>query len=225
MNYLLWILLPTVILAGGASWMVKTTFAKYSKIAARNGMTGAQAADHMLRSAGVNDVTIERIAGHLSDHYDPGNKTLRLSEPVFDQPSLSAVGVACHEAGHALQHAQGYIPLKLRSSMVPATGITSKLAMPVLMAGFFLRAPALIGVGAVLFACAVLFAIVTLPVEWDASARAKVEMVKCGIVTDAEADQAGKVLNAAFLTYLASAITAMMTLLYYLMRSGLLGRR
>jgi len=178
----------------------------------------------------VTDCKIEPIGGRLSDHYDPRSRTLRLSEPVYNSTSLSAVGVACHEAGHALQHAQGYKWLKMRSSLVPVMGLTSKASMPVIMVGFLLLqlAPVLgqwvLIVGCVLFAAAVVFSVVTLPVEWDASARAKTAMVDAGIVTGDEITGAGRVLNAAFLTYLAAAIASIMTLLYYLHRAGLLRR-
>jgi uncharacterized protein len=188
-------------------------------------MTGAQAAQTMLERNGVHDVKIEEVAGFLSDHYDPRNKTLRLSPAVYQEASLSAIGVACHEAGHALQHAQGYAALKMRSALVPVTGVTSSLAMPLLMVGMMLNFKPLLLVGVVLFSGAVLFSIVTLPVEWDATARAKKLMVPAGIVTEAEREDSGKVLNAAFLTYLASTITAILTLIYYLYRAGLIGGR
>lgn len=230
MTYIVLVMAPTMILSGLASMMVKNTFAKYERVPTARGITGANAARMMLERQGVTDCTIEPISGRLSDHYDPRSKTLRLSEPVYNATSLSAVGVACHEAGHALQHAQGYKWLQMRSNLVPVMGITSKASMPVIMAGFFLQAAApifgqwLLIVGCILFSAAVVFSVVTLPVEWDASARAKTAMVEAGIVSQNEVAGAGKVLNAAFLTYLAAAIASIMTLLYYLHRAGLLRR-
>ena len=168
---------------------------------------------------------IEQVDGFLSDHYDPTSRTLRLSGPVFGSSSLSAIGVACHEAGHAIQDAAAYKPMYLRSALVPVTNFSSTFSYIILIAGFIFQSQALILVGAILFSAAVLFAIVTLPVEWDASARAKKLMVRCGIVSPDEQKQAGDVLNAAFLTYLAAAISALLTLLYYLFRAGLFGGR
>jgi len=228
MGYMLFVMLPTMVLSGLASMMVKRTFAKYENVSTQRNMTGAQAAQLMLERQGVTDCKIEPVSGRLSDHYDPRDKTLRLSEPVFNSTSVSAIGVACHEAGHALQHAKGYTWLKMRSSLVPVTNISSKMSMPVIMLGGMLMAlaptlgtPVLL-LGVALFAAAVIFSIVTLPVEWDASARAKTAMLEAGIVNEQEADGASSVLNAAFLTYLAAAITSLMTLLYYLHRTGVL---
>jgi len=228
MTYMLFIMLPTMVLSGLASMMVKRTFAKYENVSTQRNMTGAQAAQMMLERQGVTDCKIEPVSGRLSDHYDPRDKTLRLSEPVFNSTSVSAIGVACHEAGHALQHAKGYTWLKMRSSLVPVTNISSKMSMPVIMVGGMLMAlaptlgtPVLL-LGVALFAAAVVFSVVTLPVEWDASARAKTAMLEAGIVNEQEADGASSVLNAAFLTYLAAAITSLMTLLYYLHRTGVL---
>ncbi len=213
---------PGLILAMAASFYTKSTFAKYSQIGASSRLTGAGAAQRMLNAAGIYDVKIELVDGFLSDHYDPRDKTLRLSSNVYMQNSLSSIGVACHEAGHAIQHAKAYAPLSLRTAMVPATNICSSLSYIVIIAGFFLSKE-LILVGAILFSVAVLFSIITLPVEWDASARAKKMMVTAGIVSPAEANMAGQVLNAAFLTYVAAAVSAILTLLYYLLRSGVLG--
>jgi len=235
MTYMLLVVLPGMVLSGLASMMVKSTFKKYETVGTQSNLTGAEAAQLMLQRSGVTNCRIEPVPGRLSDHYDPRDRTLRLSEPVYASRSISAIGVACHEAGHALQHAQGYKWLKMRSAMVPVTNIASKMSMPVLMVGMFLLSLApIVGqwvvlVGVALFAAAVVFSVVTLPVEWDASARAKTAMVNAGIVNQQEAAGASKVLNAAFLTYLASAIASIMTLLYYLHRSGLLrqmlGRR
>lgn len=218
-------MIPALILAGIASAMTKGTFNKYSKVSSRSQLTGAQAARQMLDRNGLHDVVIHRARGFLSDHYNPANRTLNLSPDVYDSPSLSAIGVACHEAGHALQHAQGYVPLQIRSAMVPVTQFSSYGAYIFILLGMFMRSPVMAQFGVVLFAVGFLFALVTLPVEWDASARAKKQMVTNGIVASGEANDAGKVLNAAFLTYVASAISALLTLLYYMMRLGLLGGR
>lgn len=212
--------IPGMILAGLASWYTKHMFNKYSQVPAATGLSGARAARLMLDRNGLNDVGIERVAGFLSDHYDPRHRVLRLSPPVYDTPSLAAVGVACHEAGHALQHAQHYVPLKLRSAMVPATNWGSRLSYIVLMVGAAMQARPLINLALLLFSLTVLFALVTLPVEWDASARAKKAMVGAGIVGPVEQEGAGKVLNAAFLTYVASAVSALLVFLYYVMRFG-----
>lgn len=208
--------LPGLILAIVASVLVKSTFARYSRVRARSGLTGAQAARKLLDSQGLNQVGIERAGGFLSDHYDPTHAVLRLSRDVHDSPSLAAIGVACHEAGHALQHAKRYAPLGLRTHLVPVTQLGSRLAFPVILFGAFFRAPALINLGILLFLGAVIFTLVTLPVEWDASARAKRLMVSSGVVLPEESAAAGSVLNAAFLTYVAAAVSSILTLLYYL---------
>lgn len=223
--------LPGLLLAGIASMMTSSTFNKYSKIRSAKGITGAEAARRLLADAGVNDVRIEPVGGHLSDHYDPRSKVLRLSPKVYGESSLSAIGVACHEAGHALQDAQKYPFLAMRSAMVPTVNISSRFSYFVLFAGFLLsnNSPEfggnLIIAGIILFSASVLFSIITLPVEWDASNRAKMLMVQSGAVDRIEAQSAGAVLNAAFLTYLAAAVTSLLTLLYYLWRSGLIGGR
>ena len=218
-------MLPGLILAGLASLFTKTTFSKYSEIAASSGMTGAQAAKRLLETAGIYNVSIEHINGMLTDHYDPTSHTLRLSEEVYASNSLSAIGVACHEAGHAIQHATNYGPLAMRSALVPAANLGSNGSYIILLLGFIFQSQPLILVGIALFSMAVLFTLVTLPVEYNASARAKELMVSAGIVSRAEAASAGSVLNAAFMTYVASAVSALLTLLYYLIRSGLLGGR
>ena len=219
------IMLPAIVLAGFASLKVKTTFNKYSKIRAYSGMTGAQAAKRMLQSNGIIDVNVEQTRGFLSDHYDPRAKVLRLSPDVYNSNSLAAIGVACHEAGHALQHAANYAPLTLRSAMVPVTSFSSSLSFYVFFAGMLFRAPALMYVGIAMFAVAFFFSVVTLPVEWNASVRAKQYIVSSGIVSPGQEEDSGRVLNAAFLTYVAAAISSLLTLLYYVLRSGLLGRR
>ena len=218
-------LLPAMVLAGFASWYTHSTFKKYSRVGAASGITGAEAAHRLLISQSISNVRIERVDGFLSDHYDPISRTLRLSSKVYGSPSLAAVGVACHEAGHAIQHASHYAPLHLRSLMVPATQFGSHASYIIFFLGLLFNFSALMMLGIALFGLVVLFSLVTLPVEWNASARAKQLMVTAGIVTPSEQADAGKVLNAAFLTYVAAVITSLMTLLYYLARSGLLGGR
>ena len=226
------IMLPVIGLSILASWLVKATFNKYSKIRCLSGMTGAQAAERMLRYGGAADVRVERIDGFLTDHYDPTKKVLRLSTAVYDSSSLSAVGVACHEAGHALQHAESYAPLVLRSLLVPVVQFSSSISQWVIMAGIAIMAfsksqiglqVALIGV--VLIALSVVFSVVTLPVEWDASARAKKRLTEFGIVGSGQDAAAGKVLNAAFLTYIAAAVSGIANVVYWLLRLGVLGDR
>lgn len=222
--YLLF-MLPALLISLMASAKTKRAFSKYSRVSVASGMNGAQAAAQLLQSAGVRDVRIEPVKGFLSDHYDPGRKVLRLSPDVYGSRSLSAIGVACHEAGHAIQHARAFAPLKLRTALVPAATVGTHLSYIVIILGVLLsRAGSpliLLGIG--LFSLSVVFSLVTLPVEWDASARAKKLMVSCGIVGARERGMAAEVLNAAFLTYLAAALSSVMTLLYYLLRFGGLG--
>ena len=221
-NYLLWIA-PAFLLALIAQGMVRSAYAQTSQIPAR--MSGFAAARHILDSWGLQEVTIEQMPGHLSDHYDPRHKVLRLSGDISHGRTMAAVGIAAHEAGHALQHAASYGPLVLRTAMVPITAVGSNLSLYIIMFGFILGMMTLIKVGIVLFALVVVFALVTLPVERNATTRAKRLMVSTGIVSPSEERSAGAVLDAAFLTYVASALSAVMTLLYYLYRSGLLGGR
>jgi Zn-dependent membrane protease YugP len=214
--------LPGLLLAMWASFKTKSTFAKYAKISSYSGCTGANAAAQLLNRAGIYDVRVEQVGGFLSDHYDPTHRVLRLSNDVYNSQSLSAIGIACHEAGHAIQHAEHYAPLKLRTALVPITTISTNISYGFIMLGFLLSRNMIL-IGALLFAVSVVFSLVTLPVEWDASARAKKLMVTAGIVSDREAVDAGRVLNAAFLTYVAATVSAMLTLLYYLLRSGIFG--
>lgn len=214
-------LAPGLALSLYATWKTKSTFSKYSKIGSRNRMTGAQAAALMLQRNGIEGVKIEHTGGWLSDHYDPRKKVLRLSNDVYSSHSLSAIGVACHEAGHAMQDAQGYAMLNLRSTLVPVTNFSSMFSYILIMVGLFIQPFMLLGVA--LFTVGVVFTLVTLPVEWDASRRARIAMDEAGMLAPEESRQASKVLNAAFLTYLAAAVTSLLTLLYFLFRLGLLG--
>lgn len=216
---------PALILSLIAAGLTKSRFAKYSRVRNARNITGAQAAQILLDRAGITDVKVVPHSGMLSDHYNPVTKTLALSEEVYGQPSVAAVGVACHEAGHAIQHARHYAPLWLRSALVPTAGIGSSLGMWGMMIGLFLGMKGLVLVGAVLFSAVLLFQVVTLPVEFDASARAKKLAFEYGIVTPGERDGVSKVLNAAALTYVAAAVSSLLTLLYFLLRAGLLGGR
>ncbi len=222
--YLLFIA-PALILSLWASAKTKSNFTKYSKVPAASGLTGAEAARRLLDGAGLGDVRITRTPGMLSDHYNPVNKTLNLSEGVYGARSIAAIGVACHEAGHAIQHARHYKPLWLRSVLVPTANIGSGLGYFVMLIGLFLGATNMVLVGAVLFSAVLAFQVVTLPVEFDATARAKRLVVENGIITLQERRGMDKVLDAAALTYVAAAVSTLLTLLYFLLRSGLLGGR
>lgn len=217
--------LPGLVLGMVTSMMVKNTFRKYAQVGARSGLTGAEAARQMLYAQGVQDVEIHQAQGFLSDHYNPKTHSLHLSPDVYHGQSLSALGVACHEAGHALQQAQGYALMGLRSALLPATIAGQNLAPILFMIGLGTGMMGLAKLGVLLFGAAVLFTIITLPIEWDASARAKRYITDAGVVTEAEYPHAAKVLNVAFLTYVAGAITAVMQLVYFLLRSGMLGGR
>ncbi len=224
MVYLLFIA-PGLLLSLLASWMVKSAFSRYSQVRTMNGLTGAEAAERMLAGAGVRDVAVERTDGFLSDHYNPLTKKLALSEEVYGSASIAAVGVACHEAGHAVQHANHYAPMWLRSALVPTANIGSNIGYAVMMIGLFMSSTGMVLAGAVLFSMVLLFQIVTLPVEFDASSRAKRLAVEYGIVGESERAGMDRVLNAAALTYVAAVVSTLMTLLYFLLRAGLLGGR
>jgi Zn-dependent membrane protease YugP len=230
-TYFLFIL-PALALSLWASWRTKSAFQKYSQVRTLRGLTGAQAAQVMLQSAGIQDVEIVPTHGMLTDHYNPVTKKLALSEGVYASNSVAAVGVACHEAGHAVQHAEHYAPLWLRSTLVPVANVGSTAGYLIMALGLMLMymsrgqgGQGVVLFGAVLFSAVLLFQIVTLPVEFDASARAKRLAVQNGIVLEQERAGMDRVLNAAALTYVAAAISTLMTLLYYLFRAGLLGGR
>ena len=212
-SYYLILVVPTLILSMIAQIMVKSTFAKYSKIACSKNITGADAAQFLLKANSINDVAIEPVKGSLTDHYDPRNKKLRLSEPVYGRASIAAVGVAAHEIGHAIQHARSYGPLVLRSTLVPAANIGSSLGPWIAIAGLLLSYSPLLYIGILLFGAAVLFYVVTLPVEFNASARALAILKSGNVLTQEELNGVKKVLTAAALTYVASALTAIMSLL------------
>lgn len=209
-----------------ASARVKSTFNKYSSYRSMSGMTGAQAAERILHSAGIYDVTIRHISGNLTDNYNPSHKTLNLSDSVYGAVSVAAIGVAAHECGHAIQHQQGYVPLSLRSAIVPVANIGSMMAWPLILIGmFFTRSTGslLINIGIICFSVAVLFQLVTLPVEFNASSRALQILGQQGILSDSELPYTRKVLKAAALTYVASAAAAILQLLRLVLLFG--GRR
>ncbi len=209
--------LPGLLLGLWAQARVKGTFNKYSKVRTTRGATGAEIARYLLDQQGLQDVRIEESQGFLSDHYDPRTRVLRLSPDVYRQPSVAAAGVAAHEMGHAMQHAIGYTPLKIRSAIVPAVQFGSSLAPILFIIGFLLNFTSLAWLGVILFAAAVVFSLVTLPVEFDASKRAKTLLSGSGILSLQEAQGVGKVLNAAALTYVAAAVAAIGQLLYYVL--------
>jgi len=209
---------PFLILAMWASWRVKSTFTRFASVGVRSGMTGAQAAAAVAR-AGGSEVSIERHQGFLSDHYDPRSKTLRLSPDVHDGRSISAIAVAAHEAGHSIQDVKGYAWLGLRSKMVPVCSFGSRAWVWIFIAGMIFQSPMLANIGILFFAVVVLFQLVTLPVEFDASNRAKLVLAQSGIVvTEEEKTGVAKVLDAAAMTYVAAALTSIATLVYLLMR-------
>lgn len=220
--YLLFVL-PGILLAMWAQMRVSSAYAAGSRVPASNGLTGAQAAAEVLQAAGVHGVAIEAIGGELSDHYDPRHKVLRLSHGVYSGRSLAAQGVAAHEAGHAIQDASGYHGLVVRNAIVPLAGIGSSMFWLVIMAGLLFQMPRLLLLGIALFSINVVFQLVNLPVEFDASRRARKMLQGVGLVSVQEDQTVGRVLNAAALTYVAATLTSILTLLYYLYRFGLLG--
>jgi hypothetical protein len=218
------LVLPGLLLALWAQMKVKGTFSKYDRYDARSGMTADRVARDILMRGNL-PVEVEHVSGNLSDHYDPRSQTLRLSDSTYGSPSLAAIGVAAHEAGHAFQHAVGYVPLSLRSNLVPVANFGSWLGMPLFFIGFFFRSGFLVDVGIVLFSFAVLFGLMTLPVEFNASKRAIRILADGGYLTDEEIPAARKVLDAAAWTYVASALVAVLHLLRLLILSGVLGGR
>ena len=225
MDPLYWALVcPAILLALLAQVKVRSAFSKYSRVGLVGNYSGAEAAARILRDSGLHDVGIEPVRGWLSDHYDPRSRTLRLSPSVYSGRSISAVGVAAHEAGHAIQHAAGYAPMSLRSTMVPVASLGSWLAWPMIFLGFLFNSLNMVQMGIILFAGLVAFQLVTLPVEFNASSRARKALVESGIVVTAQ-EEAGvrSVLGAAALTYVAATAAAILQLLYFLLRAGMLG--
>lgn len=204
-----------------ASARVNSTFHKYARERSLSGMTGAQAAEAILHNNGIYDVRVERVSGSLTDHYDPRTKTVRLSDSVYNSPSVAAIGVAAHECGHVMQHEEHYTPLELRTMLVPVANIGSHIGIPIILLGIILGgSPVLVNIGIWVFSLAVLFQVVTLPVEFDASRRALVCIEKYGIVTKEEKAKSAKVLRAAALTYVAAAAASILQLLRLILLFG-----
>lgn len=216
-------LLPGILLAAWAQWRVKSAYAEASRYAPRSGYAGAQAAQAVLQAAGVPEVDIEPVQGFLSDHYDPTTKVLRLSPEVYSGRSLAALGIAAHEAGHAIQDATRYPLLVTRSLLVPLASIGGNLSWVLIMVGFLFASFHLVMTGIIAFGATVVFQLVNLPVEFDASRRARVALIDSGLITADEDVMVKKVLDAAALTYVAATLTAVLTLLYYLFRAGVFG--
>ena len=215
-----------VVICMAASGRVNSVFSRYSRVRSHSGMTGKEAAERILRRNGIYDVQVTHIAGNLTDHYNPGNKTLGLSDTVYQSSSVAAVGVAAHECGHAVQHARGYAPLAIRGALVPVANFGSALAWPLILIGLLITGETsvfLINLGILLFSAAVLFQLVTLPVEFNASRRAVDVLGASGMLYPDELSSVKKVLGAAALTYVAGAASAILQLLRLLILTG--GRR
>ena len=222
------LVLPCILLSLWASANVNSTFKRYSGQYSRRGLTGAQAAERVLRANGVTNVRIERVSGNLTDHFDPRSNVIRLSDNVYGNPSTAAIGVACHEAGHAVQYAQDYAPIRIRSAVIPATNLGSKLAMPLILLGLLIGFKGdlsyfLVYLGIGCFGLSLVFQLVTLPVEFDASRRAMTAIAQSELLTEEEQRGARKTLSAAALTYVAATAVALSQLLRLLILFG--GRR
>lgn len=218
MSYII-LVLPAILFSMWAQTMVTSNFKKYSRQMTSRGLTGAQAAQEILRQAGATNVRVERIAGNLTDHFDPRDNVIRLSESVYDVPSVAAVGVAAHESGHALQYQNEYFPMKVRAAVIPITNIGSKLSMPLVIIGLVVNITGLINIGILLFCAVVFFQLITLPVEFNASSRAINILDGTGLLSDDELPGAKKVLKAAAMTYVAALATSLAQLLRLLMMS------
>jgi Zn-dependent membrane protease YugP len=225
-TYLLF-MIPAFLLMGFASWYVRHAYDKWSKIRATSGLTGTMAAQRLISTGNLYGVQVQGTAGQLTDHYDPRNKTLYLSQGVADSPSVASVAIAAHELGHAMQDAEEYFPMRIRSGLVPMVSIGSNLGWILIIIGLMLRITGLAWLGVLVFSGGAVFALATLPVEFNASARAKELLYSTGIIqTDEERRGVNQVLNAAALTYVAGLVTAVMQLLYYVfLISGMGGRR
>ncbi len=213
---------PVFLFSLWATLRVKTTFNKYSQVGSRSGLTGGEVARLILRQNGLGNVDVVETSGFLSDHYDPRQKVVRLSPEVYRSNSIAAIGVAAHETGHALQHAKNYAPLTLRNTMVPVASIGSNLSWIIIFAGLLLQLANLMALGIILFTAVVAFQVITLPVEFNASTRAKQVLASYGILNSGELAGVNKVLSAAAMTYVAAAASALATLLYYVLRLFLL---
>ncbi len=222
------LVLPCILLALWASANVNNTFKRYNKVLSARRITGADAARRVLQANGISGVRVERVSGNLTDHFDPKANVIRLSDSVFDSPSVAAIGVACHEAGHAVQYAENYAPIKLRSAIIPITNIGSKLAMPLILLGLLFSAGnsyTLVYAGIACFSLSLVFQLVTLPVEFNASRRAMNAMDSSGLLSGEELRGARKTLTAAAMTYVAATAVALAQLLRLLILFGGRGRR
>lgn len=214
-NYLIF-MIPAFILMGLTSWYVRSSYEKWSQVAARSGMTGAQAAQRLISSGGLYGVQVQTIAGDMTDNYDPRHKVLNLSQGVANVPSVAALAIAAHELGHAMQDAEGYFPMRFRSALVPAVNIGSNLGWIMIVIGILINFTELAWLGVAVFSLGAVFALATLPVEFDASARAKRLLTDSGIIVgEDERRGVNTVLNAAALTYVAALVTAVLQVLYY----------
>ena len=219
-------MIPAFVLMGFASWYVRHAYSKWSKVRASSNLTGTQAAQRLLSTGNMYGVQIQGTQGNLSDHYDPRNKTLYLSDSVANSPSVASVAVAAHELGHAMQDAEDYFPMRIRSGLVPMVSIGSNLGWILIIIGLMLRITGIAWLGVLVFSGGALFALATLPVEFNASARAKELLYATGIIqTEEERRGVNQVLNAAALTYVAGLVTAVMQLLYYVLLIGGMGGR
>ncbi len=219
-----YLLIPAILLAMFASFNVNSTFNKYSKVSLQNGITGREAALMVLHSHGIYNVSVERVSGNLTDHFDPKSNCIRLSDSVYNSATMAAVGVAAHEAGHAVQHDCGYLPIRIRQMIIPITNIGSTLAMPLVVFGIFLGFPALADIGCIAYLAVVLFQLVTLFAEFNASGRAIKALSDSGRFSGTELNGSRAVLRAAALTYVAALFSALMSLLRLLLIAGK-GRR
>ncbi|MBU5434787.1 zinc metallopeptidase [Pseudoflavonifractor sp. MSJ-37] len=219
------ILMPAMLIAAWAQWRVDSTFRRWSAVRSSRGLTGAEAAEAVLRAHGVMGVTIERVSGRLTDHFDPRCNTIRLSDGVYGSSSVAAIGVAAHEAGHAVQYAVGYGPIKLRSAIIPVCNIGSQLSIAFILLGLFLYSEPLFAVGILLFSLAVVVQLVTLPVEFNASHRALETLEAAYLLEGGELAGARKVLSAAALTYVAALLVSLAQLLRFLLAFAGNGRR
>lgn len=221
--YYLILIVPALLFGLWAQSQVNTNFQKYSKIGTMRGMTGAQAAEYILQQNGIYDVEVRHISGHLSDNFNPRNKTINLSDSVYNSTSIAAIGVAAHEAGHAVQHAVNYKPIRIREMIIPVTQIGSWLYLPIIFVGFLFSSQYLVNLGIILFSTLAIFQLVTLPVEFNASDRAITTLSQSGILYGEEIDGAKKVLKAAALTYVAALVSSLAQLLRLIILFG--GRR
>ena len=212
-----WFFIPGLLLGLYAQFRLSSAYGHYSQVPTNSGLSGAEAAREVLDGAGLNNVAIQEIPGHLSDHYDPRKRTLFLSSENYHGRSIAAVGVAAHEAGHALQHAAAYAPLHLRMALVPITNIATSAAYVISMFGFLMGLAKLAVLGIIAFGIITLFQLITLPVEFDASRRAKAQLLRMGLIDGQERSGVSKVLGAAAMTYVAAMVASLMTLLHFIM--------